>query len=100
MNVVSFQELRYTALMIWPLKLSMMTSAGVSSSKDMSICHIWQDDVFNILDHGLLVGPVLGGVSDIPIRWELIVWVTAVGCTFVDQLDWKEISCESHKAQQ
>ena len=72
--------------------LSMMTSARVSSSK--ASFHIWQDDVLNILDHGLLVGPVLRGMSDVPIGRKLIAWMTAVGCSMVYHLDRKEISSE------
>ena len=50
-----------------------------------SSCHIWYDDVFNILDHGLLIGPVLGGMGNVPIRCELMAWTAAL--IVADQLN-------------
>ena len=87
MNVVSLQELVYCTRNL-PFKIIHDDQClSVFSKRRTSSCHIWYNDVFNILDCGFLVCPVFGGMSDIPIGWELIARVTAVGYSSVDHLD-------------
>ena len=56
-----------------------------------SSLYIRYDDMLNILEHGLLIRPVFGWMSDVPIRWELVVGVTAVSLALIDDLERKEI---------
>ena len=48
--------------------------------------------MLDVLEHGLLVRPVLGRMSDVPIRRELVAGVTVVSLALLDDLDRKEVS--------
>ena len=74
MDVVGFQELCHSRV-IWPLKLSMITNAGVSSLKEARAVLMYGMNIFS--DHSLLVRPVFGRVCDVPIGWKLVLGMAA-----------------------
>ena len=75
-----------TALVTCPLKLSMITSAGVLSSKDLCVHSTYGMMMFFTKNHGFLIGPMLGGMRYIPIRRKLVVGMTAWWFTLVNNL--------------
>ena len=49
----------FTGLVTWPLKLSMMITAGVSLQVDSRTVDVGDNDLLYVLDHGAFIHPVL-----------------------------------------
>lgn len=65
---------------------------GVSFEGLPSSCYVRYDDMLDVLEHDLLVRPVLGQMGDVPTRRELVAGLITAGLALVDDLDRKEVS--------
>ena len=92
MNIVSFQKIRDPFCDLAFEIVEDDQGWGVSFEVLPRSRYVWYDDVLDILEHDLLVRPVLGRMSYVPIRWEFEAGVTAVGFALIDDLNRKEIS--------
>ena len=96
MDVIVFKDLQKTLCPLtselvedrkcWVVRMELQVS---SFSTDVG-----KEYLFNVCFHCALIRPVVVAVCYVPIGWEVDSWKAPFGSALVDELGWKEISCE------